>query len=59
VTVDEFIAKWLGVKGGAERANYGQFINDLCHALDMPVPEVAEGGALGNYQFEGPVQGGG
>lgn len=59
MTVEEFISKWLGVKGGAERANYGQFINDLCHALTLPLPEVAEGGSLGNYQFEGPVQGGG
>ncbi len=54
-----FINKWLGVTGGAERANYAQFINDLCSALDLPVPDVAEGGVLGNYQFEGPVPGGG
>ena len=59
MTVRDFITKWLGVKGGAERANYGQFVNDMCRALDLPVPEVAEGGTLGNYQFEGPVPGGG
>ncbi|WP_295530331.1 type IIL restriction-modification enzyme MmeI [Novosphingobium sp. Chol11] len=57
--VAAFIAKWLGVKGGAERANYAQFINDLCGALDLPVPEPAESGVLGSYQFEGPVPGGG
>lgn len=57
--VVEFIGKWLGVTGGAERANYAQFINDFCHALELPVPGVAEGGTLGNYQFEGPVPGGG
>jgi hypothetical protein len=59
VNTQEFITKWLGVKGGAERANYGQFINDFCGALDLPVPGVAAGGVLGEYQFEGPVAGGG
>ncbi len=54
-----FIGKWLGVTGGAERANYSQFINDFCGAMDLPVPGVAEAGVLGNYQFEGPVPGGG
>lgn len=57
--VNEFIAKWSGVTGGAERANYGQFINDMCQALGLPIPGVAEGGILSDYQFEGPVQGGG
>lgn len=59
MTVNDFIAKWLGVTGGAERANYGQFINDMCQALGLPIPGVAEGGVLGEYQFEGPVPGGG
>ncbi|WP_409035232.1 type IIL restriction-modification enzyme MmeI, partial [Novosphingobium sp.] len=59
MNTQEFITKWLGVKGGAERANYGQFINDFCTALDLPVPGVAAGGVLGDYQFEGPVAGGG
>lgn len=58
MTPDDFIAKWRGTKGGAERANYGQFINDFCHALALRVPEVAEGGTLGPYQFDGPVSGG-
>ena len=57
--VGAFISKWLGVTGGAERANYAQFINDFCQALNLPEPGVAEGGVLGNYQFEGPVPGGG
>lgn len=57
--VETFIAKWQGVKGGAERANYAQFINDLCGALELPVPGVATGGELADYQFEGPVKGGG
>lgn len=59
MTVTDFIAKWAGVTGGAERANLGQFINDLCQALGLPLPGVAEGGVLSDYQFEGPVQGGG
>ncbi len=57
--IGAFINKWRGVTGGAERANYAQFINDLCSALDLPVPGVATGGVLGTYQFEGPVPGGG
>jgi len=57
--ISAFINKWMGVTGGAERANYAQFINDFCGALELPVPEVAESGVLGNYQFEGPVPGGG
>lgn len=57
--ISAFIGKWQGVTGGAERANYGQFINDLCRTLGIEPPGVAEGGVLGNYQFEGPVQGGG
>ncbi|MFM7404296.1 MAG: class I SAM-dependent DNA methyltransferase [Erythrobacter sp.] len=59
MTVSEFIAKWGGVTGGAERANLPQFINDMCLALGLLVPGVAEGGVLSDYQFEGPVQGGG
>lgn len=59
MTVSEFIAKWGGVTGGAERANLPQFINDMCLALGLPVPGVAVGGVLSDYQFEGPVQGGG
>lgn len=57
--VEVFIGKWLGVKGGAERANYAQFINDFCRALKLTEPGVADGGVLGSYQFEGPVPGGG
>lgn len=53
--IGAFIDKWRGVKGGAERANYGQFVNDLCQALELPVPGAAEAGVLGDYQFDGPV----
>ena len=57
--IGAFIEKWRGVKGGQERANYGQFINDFCQALSLPLPQPAAAGMLGDYQFEGPVQGGG
>ena len=49
MTVAEFIAKWGGVTGGSERVNLGQFINDMCLALGLPVPGVAVGGTLSNY----------
>lgn len=57
--IGDFITKWRGVTGGQERANYGQFINDFCQALGLPLPQPAAAGVLGDYQFEGPVQGGG
>jgi hypothetical protein len=47
------------VRGGAERANYAQFINDFCDALGLSKPGPAEGGLLSDYQFEGPAPGGG
>lgn len=59
MSVTDFITKWAGVTGGAERANLPQFINDLCQALGLPLPGPAEGGVLSDYQFEGPVPGGG
>ncbi|MEP7348922.1 MAG: DNA methyltransferase [Sphingorhabdus sp.] len=59
MNIGAFINKWRGVTGGQERANYGQFINDFCQALGLPLPQPAAAGVLGDYQFEGPVQGGG
>jgi hypothetical protein len=55
VDVEEFINKWSGLAGGAEKANFGPFIYDLVRALDLPEPEPAEGGKLGAYQFEAPI----
>lgn len=55
MTVDEFIQKWSGLAGGAEKANFAPFIYDLVRVLDLPEPEPAEGGKLGPYQFEGPI----
>lgn len=56
--VEDLIARWQGGRGGAELANFGPFIFDLVDALGLPRPGPAEAGALGDYQFEGPVAGG-
>jgi hypothetical protein len=56
--VEALIAKWEGARGGAEQANFAVFIHDLVDALELERPGVAEGGVLGDYQFEGPVAGG-
>lgn len=54
--VDEFIARWSGREGGAERANYAMFLTELTGALDLPRPEPADSHA--DYRFEFPVRGG-
>jgi hypothetical protein len=56
--VEALIAKWEGARGGAEQANFAVFIHDLVDALELERPGVAQGGVLGEYQFEGPVAGG-
>jgi hypothetical protein len=38
VTYPEFEARWR-VAGGAERANYGLFLHELCALLDVPPPD--------------------
>lgn len=54
--LDSFIAKWLGTKGGSERANAPHFLLEFMAALDLPRNLApAEKGVLGDYQFEGPV----
>jgi hypothetical protein len=56
--IDQFIRKWQGIKGGAERANYQLFLTEFAQALDMPTARPGEGGVLGDYQFDGPIAGG-
>jgi hypothetical protein len=56
--LNAFITKWLGVKGGAERANYQLFLTEFAQALDLPTASPGEQGSLGPYQFDGPVPGG-
>jgi hypothetical protein len=54
--LDRFIAKWLGTKGGSERANAQHFLLEFMEALDLPRNLTpAEKGLLGDFQFEGPV----
>lgn len=36
--LDTFFARWAA-SGGAERANYGQFLSELCRVLGVPEPE--------------------
>jgi hypothetical protein len=54
--LEAFIAKWTGLPGGAERANFQPFIGEFCRALGLPEPQPAEGGVLSDYRFEAPVR---
>jgi hypothetical protein len=58
VTIEELVARWSDLKGGAERSNLAPFIADLCGALGLPRPGPAAAGTLGAYEFEGKVPGG-
>ena len=53
--VGDFIARWSGREGGAERANYALFLSELTTALDLPPPEPADSGS--GYRFEFGVRG--
>ncbi len=53
--VEDFISRWHGREGGAERANYVLFLRELTDALDLPIPEPADSDST--YRFEYPVRG--
>ncbi|MFQ3666655.1 MAG: DNA methyltransferase [Sphingomonadaceae bacterium] len=53
--LEAFIARWLNLPGGAERANAQPFLSELADALGLPRPDPAIGGTIGNYRFEAPV----
>jgi hypothetical protein len=55
MTVADLIARWTGTEGGAERANYQMFLNELTQALELPPPHP-KGQGLGEYEFEAPVK---
>lgn len=55
--VHEFIERWAGREGGAERANYALFLTELTTALELPPPEPAD--SVSGYRFEYPVRGDG
>ncbi len=54
--IETFIAKWQGLPGGAERANFPPFISEFCRALGLPEPEPAVANTLTDYRFEAPVR---
>ena len=56
--IEQFIRKWQGIRGGAERANYQLFLTEFAQALGLPTALPGEGGVLGGYQFDGPIAGG-
>lgn len=54
--VDEFIARWQGREGGAERANYALFLSELCGVLGVNPPQPADAAHEHNdYVFERAV----
>ena len=58
LSIDEFIERWRGLVGGAERADYVMFLRELCTALDLPPPHPAGAAIPGPaYRFEHPVRG--
>ena len=52
--IDAFIARWDGTEQ-AERANYARFLDELCAALDLPLPDPASGSG-GDYRYERGVK---
>ena len=55
MTPVEFITKWK-VAQGREDSNSNPFLNDLCHALDLPSPGPWTGDFLSSgYIYEAPV----
>jgi hypothetical protein len=54
--VVDFIARWQGREGGAERANYALFLSELCDVLGVPRPDPATADhAHNDYVFERAV----
>ena len=54
--VEEFIARWQGREGGAERANYALFLAELCDVLEVARPDPASAAHENNdYVFERAV----
>lgn len=54
--IEEFIARWQGKEGGAERANYALFLTELCDVLEVARPDPASAAHEHNdYVFERAV----
>lgn len=57
VGVEDFIERWTGREGGAERANYQMFLSELCDLLDVERPHPAGADhAHNDYVFERAVR---
>ena len=55
--IEAFIARWQGHEGGQERANYALFLTEVCAALGLQPPDVAEATPETNdYVFERVVK---
>lgn len=55
MNADTFIERWAG-SGGAERANYGQFLSELCRVLEVSEPQPTKPDDADNaYVFERSV----
>jgi hypothetical protein len=51
--IDKFISYWQGQEGGQERANYQNFLLNLCKTLGLPTPEASSYNPdANNYVFE-------
>jgi len=55
--VEEFVARWSGLEGGQERANYALFLSELCDVIEVPRPDPAEAShEFNDYVFERRVE---
>ncbi|MFZ4110054.1 MAG: type IIL restriction-modification enzyme MmeI, partial [Polymorphobacter sp.] len=55
--LEDFLTKWHGKAGGAERANYGMFLTEFCQVLGLPSPAPANHDTeTRGYQFEAFVR---
>ena len=55
MVIGDFVDRWFGREGGAERANYALFLTEFCQTLGLPPPDPS-GKGLGSYEFEAPVK---
>ena len=57
MVLEQFLKKWHGTAGGAERANYALFLTEFCVALGLPAPLPANHDTESRgYQFEAFVR---
>jgi hypothetical protein len=56
-SVETFIQRWDGHEGGAERANYGMYLSELCDVIGVKRPDPARATTAENdYVFERAVK---